>query len=543
MKQNMMRWTRGVSAALILILQASPLYSDVPETNIMSEDQLRAADEALTELYLRGNPTAALSQAIDQEQYRIAVRLIEKEKINTLYAAYWRGKIYGEGLGGVNPDFVKGYRQLIESIRKHKSYYAAALLARWFWDGEVVSRNAAAAHRWSGLALKLGDINNVKDITEIKRLQPVLDLHSSSIQAADEFLQLRAQWLKDFPQHMRPFGIVLGEPLLHELVPALFNPSVSHPRLDSLGHVYVSQDSEELDNARALIVHTLPKTDAVYRVEAHYEFASEEACIAALDRYVEESIAGFDYVRRAYQPLRAEVWHVHPGVRSHGIVAVSPMYIWDLRSLEGLRISRECNGGRGQLNFLYLPLVQSLIAQTLASIPVMEASFGKEIANASHDHLNVFGLQILSTYPIVDATFEHKEYPIDAPNPEGFSGFGAQVSPLTWRLLSISAARSFSTPGECEVGRKALRNHLIRSRSRSTPSEIRTAVFYLTPDSATEDEPPGTRFDAVGVELRCDSKELRFGVWSTATVELYEGEECLISLGESCNRVRVIGRE
>ncbi len=385
-----------------------------------------------------------------------AKRHFAEQRPIKIYALQRLGIYYSTGTG-VKQDYKQAVKWFTYAAQQGDAR-SQARLGALYMQGFGVNRNPAAAYKWIEMSAD-GQPENIKKLTPGKLKE--LDVKG--------FLASRASWRDKYPDHMKPFGIVLGKRFPAELsydLKGTFYKS-SNPLHNTYAGVKPEQGFPGKADYKKVTVSTTKTSDKVYKISARIDFGSQAQCRKVLSAYYQNALSFAsdpviaanwssvsDYTSEFYQ---SQLFVADFNVKEPPRAPQHPLKLADADSLTGVRLILSCQEGDGKIIFVHFPSVEKRIAESIEATPWW-SSFYDNLENPSErpDYMNPFGVglaQLLPNALIQSKDYEDTRFKIFAVNPPGphkvFTKYTVYTSPLTNSVMEVRAKGRFNSKSHC----------------------------------------------------------------------------------------------
>jgi len=442
------------------------------------------------------NAVASAEKAIESDNYAQAathlhavIRDKDSSKAHRIWAMQTLGTYLLDGRDAVPADPLRGYKLLSLAAldQTAPSSYAAGALGEAFLNGRGLPRNVAAARRWYGQQIILG--NNGAQAWHA---------HPDTLEKERRYLEARARWRSTKPIANRPFGFVLGYDFPFEQS-FEFYKNAPNPYVWQYEGVQPPEPMTvgEIPSGGGYSVVVTPATGKVFQVATELTFQSLESCSTAFSRYLETLSEATPFRQLGFcEDCRLSSWRQTAGYKLWGdfdgpsqpeMLEASPLTVQRGSEMVGTRVLAEClsdNSGEeatGKLIFQHLPTYEYMLSELVAGSNQVQTWYGKvEERGAPHASSAPFGVRLLA--PLSNAALRFYESPLTElaykpgdtsyvaiSPPEAasvFSEYRVKVSSFGEYVLGVDGYAVFDSRDDCAVTMEATAQEIFEAHAR-----------------------------------------------------------------------------
>lgn len=445
-----------------------------------------------------------------ERDYAKAVKWFQKVATKRHLAEQSSIKIYAMRRLGIYHETGTGVKQDYKQAVKWFTYAAQqgdaksqARLGALYMQGFGVNRNPAAAYKWIEMSAD-GLAENIKKTIPDK-------LKELNVKG---FLAARASWRDKFPDHIKPFGIVLGKRFPAELSYDLKDTfyKSSNPLLNTYAGVKPQQRFPGKADYKKVTVSTSKSSDKVYKISARIEFDSQSQCRKALSAYFQNgpgsgavpvvvtNWSGVSDYTSQFDQSQLFVADFNVGFRPSN--PDHPLKLANADNLTGVRLILSCQEGDGKIIFVHFPSVEKRIAESIEATDWWNDFYDSpESPSNRPEYMDLFGIALAQPLPNAQRQSDsfdgiyRRWFTISPPRPHKlFSEYTVYTSHLTNSVISIRAEGRFDSKDKCNriivvaakelVMKYSTNDSVIKTLKDIEPTDIpwNLSNLTLTPD-------------------------------------------------------------
>jgi hypothetical protein len=460
------------------------------------------------------NAVASAEKAIESDNYAQAalhldaiIRDTGSSKAHRIWAMQTLGTYLLDGRDAVPADPLRGYKLLSLAALDltAPSSYAAGALGEAFLNGRGLPRNVAAARRWYGQQIMLGNDGATAWYT-----------HPDTLEQERRYLEARAQWRATKPTASRPFGFVLGYDFPFEQS-FEFYKNASNPYVWQYEGVQPPEPmtAGEIPSGGGYSVAVTPATGKVFQVATELTFESLESCSTAFLGYLETLSGATPFRQLGFcKDCRLSSWGQTAGLKLWGdfdgpsqpeMLEPSPLTVQRGSEMVGTRLLAEClsdNSGEeatGKLILQHLPTYEFMLSELVAGSNQVQNWYGKvKERGAPHASSAPFGVRLLA--PLSSTARRFYESPLTqlahrpgdtsyvAISPPAaasvFTEYRVKVSSFGEYVLGVDGYAVFDSRDDCAVTMEATAQEIFEAHARQKNKRF-TDFLRIFSDSGT----------------------------------------------------------